>query len=270
MESPINLCLMKIFTEIPEEIIELAFKKRKTFERDYTLDQMVTTYIIHNRVLKMLNLFGGKIKQIFLLPQYMEKLHRELLDAAAATSPFAIYRIPPEVREDLDIIDVLDVQFISQVNLNLQASPFINHSNSMGSFGHAILDSNTGENMYSTSNVEVLNGNLIRLTPPPYALYNYVVTVRLEHDKEFTNLSNNVIDTLADYAVACTKMFIYNKLIVALDKAYVEAGNEISAVKMIVDTYADAAQRCKELEESLQGSCYLDPQMMQKFLPFIL
>ena len=163
MESPINLCLMKIFTEIPEEIIELAFKKRKTFERDYTLDQMVTTYIIHNRVLKMLNLFGGKIKQIFLLPQYMEKLHRELLDNAAATSPFAIYRIPPEVREDLDIIDVIDVQFISQVNLNLQASPFINHSNSMGSFGHAILDSHTSEYMYSVPHTEALNGNLIKL-----------------------------------------------------------------------------------------------------------
>ena len=65
-------------------------------------------------------------------------------------------------------------------------------------------------------------------------------------------------------------MYCYNTLIVEVDKAFVESGYELSSFKMILDTYADAPDRYKELMDQFAGAVQLDPDRIRPLLRYML
>lgn len=270
MNNALNVALMRIHTEIPEEILELMFTKREVWEKDYTVDQMLIEHVIRYRIRTNMNIFGGKIKEILLRPEYMEDMHFNKDDGIVLTGPFSIYRIPPEELEGQDLIDVVQVRYAAQYQSPHVFSQLHGYGNTLSGFGHSILESHTFTNSPPKPNVECLNGNLVRLIPSQRATLVWVLVCRITVDKDFTNLSTSQIDTFAKLAVATTKMIAYNKLIVSLDRAYVEAGQEISAIKMIVDPWSDMATRVQELEDELAGASLLDPKTFLEFAEYMV
>jgi len=270
MINALNIALMRIHTEVPAEILDLMFKSREAFESNYTIDQMLIDRVIRYRVRNNMNIFGGKIKEIFLRPEYEEKLTLDRDDGLFHAGIFSLYRIPPDHREGFDIIHVTQIRYAAQYQSPNILTQMSSYGNNISGMGHAISDSHTFASSPPRPNVECFHGNIIRLTPSQRNDLMWVVHVRLEYDQDFTNLNTSAIDTFADLCVATTKLIAYNKLIVPIDKAFVQSGMEIGAIKMIVDKWSDMDQKCKELEDNLAGAVMLDPKVFLTLAEYML
>lgn len=78
------------------------------------------------------------------------------------------------------------------------------------------------------------------------------------------------MDTFADLCVAAVKSYVYNTLFVPVDRAYVEAGFEISSIKSIIDGYSDSEQRYREMLDQFAGGAQLDPDRVLELAPLIM
>ena len=85
-----------------------------------------------------------------------------------------------------------------------------------------------------------------------------------------TNMASSSIDTFAQMCVAATKSYLYNKLLISVNKAYVEGGYELSEWKMTLDKYADAEDRYQELKKELAGSEMVSPDRCLTLLRYML
>ena len=81
MNNAIDIALMRIHTQVPKEILNLMFRDRDPWEINYTIDQLLLDHVLRYRILKNMNISGGKIKDIFLRPEYREKMHYTKDDA---------------------------------------------------------------------------------------------------------------------------------------------------------------------------------------------
>lgn len=270
MINALNVALVRIHTEIPPEILTMLFKSREPFESNYTIDQMLIDKVIRYRIRTNMNIFGGKIKEIFLRPEYQEKLTMDKDDSYFHTGEFSLYRIPPEQREDLDIIDVVQVRYAAQYQSPHILSQISSYGNNISGMGHAVLDSHTFASSPPRPNAECFHGNIIKLSPSQRNDMMWVVNVRLEYDKDFTNLNTSAIDKFADLCVATTKLIAYTKLVIPINQAVVQSGMEIDAFRNTIEKWSDMDQRCKELEEELAGAMMLDPKTFLSFAEYML
>ena len=243
MNNAIDLALTTITNEIPPDVLIYAFSQRTAEEATWSVQQMVLDKVIQDRVLKDLNVHGGKLKHIVLLPKYREHLRMDVHDAYMHTGPFSLYRIPPEEREGLP-------------NLN--------------TLGQAVLDSHTFASSPPKPNVELLSGDLVKLWPAQHSIIIWVMSCSIAYDKDFTNLNNSSLETFEELCLEATKAWIYNQTIITLDRGYVEAGYEIGELKRTIDTYSDSRQRYRELRDQMAGAMGLDPVRTYELLGYIL
>ena len=231
---------------------------------------MVLEKIIQDRVLKDLNIYGGKIKRIALLPQYREHMAYDQHDAYMHTGPFSLYRIPPEEREGLPIIEVHGLTYRGNY------AGYVPNANgwaggvNLQTLGQAVMDSHTFASSPPKPNVELLSGDLVRLIPSQHSQILWILTCRIAYDESFTNLNTSSLETFQDLCLAATKAWIYTNTIVALDKGYIAAGYEVGEMKRTIDTYSDAAQRYRELKTEMVGAMNLDPGRVHELLAYIL
>lgn len=270
MNNAISIALMRIHTQIPKEILELMFKDREPWESTYTIDQLLIDHVLRYRILKNLNIFGGKIKDIFLRPEYREKLHYTKDDAFFHTGPFSIYRIPVDEREGLDMLEVIEIRYASQYHA-LPAHPYVSsHGTTIAGMGSAILDSHTMANSPPRPLGEVLSGQMIRLSPSQRSELIWVARVKLAHADTFENLNTSALDTFGELAVWTTRLIARTRLVIPVDKAYVQAGYEISEIGKWLSAYENAEEKCRELEEELVGAVNLDPKMLESYFGYML
>ena len=270
MNNAIDLALTTITNEIPPDVLAYAFSTREEEEKTWSVQQMVLDKVIQDRVLKDMNVHGGKLKHIVLLPKYREKLRMDVQDAYMHTGPFSLYRIPPEEREGLPLVEVHGLTYRGNYagyvpNMNGWAGGV-----NLNTLGQAVLDSHTFASSPPKPNVELLSGDLVKLWPAQHSIIVWVMSCRIAYDKDFTNLNTSALETFEELCLEATKAYIYNQTIIALDRGYVESGYEIGEMKRTIDTYADSRQRYRELREQMVGAMGLDMPKMFELLPFLI
>ena len=270
MVNALDNALSHIKLSIPNELIELAFKVREPHETTYPIEQMVLEKIIRGVVRKDANIVGGKLKKIALLPEYLEKMKYNTTDAYMFTGPFSLYRIPPCEREDQAIVDVHGVTYRGSY------AGYVPHANgwaggaNISTVAAGVMDSHTFASAPPRPNVTLLSGDLVRLSPSQHSSIVWIMSCRVGYDENFTNLNPQSVIPFIDLCIAATKMYIYNKLVVPVDKAYIQAGYEIGAMKLELDKYSDAEQRYRELLDQFAGSAQLDNDRLTELLPYLL
>ena len=270
MTNPIDIAIQHIFDEIPEDLLKIAFAKREPWEAVYPLEEMVLNKIIRKRVLKDANIFGGKQKQIVLRPEYMEKLKFNKDDGQMNTGPFSVFRIPPEEREYVPLVDVIGLQWCRNYTGSIYHPAYPSYGTTLTGMGNAVLDAMTFASAPPRPNVTLLSGDLVRLWPSQHSTIVWAMNCKLAYDKDFTNLNTSAILPFADLCVCAVKMYLYRHLKIQIDRAYIEGGYEINEFKTQLDSYQDASQRYNELLTELVGSVNLDPETLKTFLPYVL
>lgn len=270
MNSPLEIALVKIHASIPPEILNYGFSDREVREDIVTIDDMILTKVIRYRVIKDMNIDGGKYKEIVLRREYMEKLTRNRDDSYMHTGKWSVYRIPPAARDGLPIAEVTNLRFRgAYAGYQPYSIGFATGAN-LTTLGQAALDAHTFQSAPPTPNIELLSGDLIKLTPSQHHGTIWAMNCRLCYDDCLTNLNSSAIIPFADLCVLAVKAYIYITKTIALDKAYINGGYAVGQFKTIIDSYADANEKYEEAYTKLAGAMFLDPGRLNAFLPYIL
>lgn len=270
MVNALDIALTRIKLAIPSELLKAAFTVREASEKTYPIEQMILEKIIRGIVRKEANLYGGKQKQIVLLPEYQEKMKFNKSDAFMFTGPFSLYRIPPCEREGQAITDVIGLTYRGNY------AGYIPHANgwaggaNVSTLGANVMDAHTFASHPPRPDVTLLSGDLVRLSPSQHGGVIWILSCKIGYDSNFTNLNPQAVDSFVELCIAATKMYVYNKLVIATDKAFIESGYELSSFKLELDRYQDQADRYRELLKEFSGSVQMDPEAMRSLLPYLL
>jgi hypothetical protein len=270
MNNALDIAKTRIMFEIPYEILTRAFLNGEPWEASYPLEEMIAHKVIRTRVYKDVNIFGGKTKHIVLEQRFREYLQRTPADSRMNTGPYSLYRIPAEEREFCPIIEVHNLTFRGNYAGYVPNTNNWTGGRTFATMGQAILQSHTFSDSPPRPNVELLNGDLVRLSPSQHSAITWVLECRIAYDQQFTNLNTSAMDTFANLCVAATKAYIYNKMVIPMGRAHIESGYELGEFKSIIDSYSDAITRYQELLNDFAGAVMLDPRRLESILPYLI
>ena len=270
MITPLEIALVKIHHSIPKEILEYGFQKRNSYEVTTTIDNLIIEKVIRARVAKDMNVFGGKVKDILLRHEYLEPMAMNIDDAHLHTGKFSLYRIPPEARDNLDIVEVHNVKFWGMYVGNCDPMYANIFGANWNTLANNVLDAHTFSSSPRKPDVTLLSGDLIKIMPSQHAQIRWVLNCRLAYDDCFTNLNTSAIEPFADLCVYAVQAYIYNLVAIPLDRAMINAGYAVNVFKSLIDSYADANQKYKETLDLVAGAMQLDPSRMFELLPYII
>lgn len=270
MHNTLAYTMTEIFHHIPKEILELGFPQH-ALKPPTALSSRIYNEVIVNRVAPRCNLNGGKIKDITLHHTWWERTNNSYHTNIANVGPYAIYRIPPEVRDNLPIIGVNHLSPPSMYgNTGYYGGPPNEAGFDVPQVMDRMLSSHTGHNSIITPSAEVLSGDMIRLDPAMHTHQDWRLSAKIAYDEGFNNLNSSAVESFAHMVIAATKAYIYNALIISLDRGYMMGGAEIGAIKDIISEYRDANERYEELVSQFAGGARLDPNRMKTLLAYML
>lgn len=265
MHSSIQYALSEIHLKIPYEMLKLALWQ---IDRRFhgPIDEEIMAQVIRPHVMLRCNLVGGKYKEIVLKLEYWEPIEIETSSIISNIGPYSIYRIPPEARDNLSLVDVIEVEWPGVQNG--YGIPYSGYyaGNSLMNAAKKLLDSHTFRSSPPKPTVEVLTGDLIRLNPSQHNHQQWVLTCKVCYDDEMTNLDSSATLTFGELCLETMKMYIYNKLYIKTDQAFIEAGAELGTVKSLIEEYKGSEERITELVKEFHGSALFDPLLHKKLL----
>ena len=270
MANAIEAALKEIYAWIPREVLELAFRPR---HRMISLDKCIQDDVIIPKVLYDCNIVAGRETTIVLQAEWVIDSVLPSAYSMYSGSTYCIYRIPPEARENRPIAECTSVTYPGYLygyGNGVGTIPNMSMAgvgNTVGGIACTMMGAMNGSGVVTPTPIR-MSGHEVKLTPITmgYAQnVDWILTCRLAYDKEFTNLNTKAIRPLALLCVTAVKAFIYNKLIVNIDAAYLEGGQELGVVKDIVSSYSDAMSQYQEqLLKFHGGAICRDPEILRK------
>lgn len=273
MNRPLDYAIGKVLMHIPEDVINLAVKKSNyKLHVNNNSNAWIVNEVVQKYVLKDVNLVSGQIKTISMRQSWIEDMPSEHENFAGDDGPYTLFRIPPEYRDNKPINHVLSAQF---PYIAYQSSGIADAS--VTSSGYTIVDAT--ENVVNSWTLAsprnhpvatLLSGDLIKLTPTQYSRQNWLLTVRISYDETFMNMHDSHLRQLAELLLQATRMIIRKELIIDIDRAEVETGMDIGAIKNEIDSYSDASDKYDEALKKFKGSANLDPEYRRRLYTYML
>lgn len=273
MNYPLDHAIMSVASKIPPQILEIALRhSNKKYHQNNNLTEWICNKIINYRVLKDVNLTAGQVKTIILKPSWIESTTRDHEAYAGDDGPWTIYRIPPDVRDNKSISQVMTVQFPYHT---YQSTGIANADVASGGWSlvdqvDQIINSYTNAIPRNHPLVTLMSGDLVKLTPSQYTRQFWLLTCRINYDETFNNLPDSSIRILSDLVLFATRSWIYNNLIVEIDRSVQETGMDIGTIRSIVEGYANAEEQYEEAYLKFRGASVLDPEYRRRLYFYML
>lgn len=259
MANVVEACLRRIYNSIPIDILNVALQPTQLI----TLDSQIQDKIILERVLPDCNIVGGKITKIVLQSDWIEVAEVPTSYMFGSTAGYSIYRIPAQARENKEISSCISVDYPYSFSGNMHMPGLHGGGITAGDIACQVLNSQTWANNIPLPTPIKISGNQVKLTPvslSPIQNLDWVLTCRLMHDQDFTNLNNQAILPLIELVFIATKAFIFNELALKIDTAYIVGGQQLGRFREIVDSYMGANDEYLAALRSFNGAnTVLDP-----------
>lgn len=238
--NPITKALSDIKFRIPKPILEETFIRRRGFDRlglrsPVSLDYRIREEVIDARVMEDVNLVGGQEVTIPLrsvVPEYLPEFK-------------VVFRIPLELTDNRRIMKVYSLIY-GDGGVPTNTTMWTSGASQYVDAASALLASHSPIPNVSNHYIHIIGENTImanmHITPSPQLYLRCV----LEADSEFSHLkpaSIPIFSKLVEYAV---KSYIYNKLIIEIDEAYLTGGQQLGRFMSIVEEYSDAEELYQE------------------------
>lgn len=224
---------------IPIQVLQLAFQDEKPNWRraPISLDERILNAVIKPRVLVDSNLLGGQTIMLSLAglnPSYIDTYT-------------VIYEIPAERLAFRTLISVLSVGYMpynTTFNSLGGGSGIINPNSlsDLSTVANRVADSFSSVPVVSNASVEIVGTNTIMLRDQLRVTNAYLLNCIVENEENLNNINVRSWLTFADLCEHAVKSYIYNKLIIQIDNAYLSGGQELGSVKSYVDTLSDSEQ----------------------------
>ena len=248
---------------IPPPILVTAFANTSGYG-DEDLTFSILSEVIYDRVVPDTEILGGVLKDINLHSEWYEPMTSDIDNV-----PSGIYRVPPQARDNADIVGVVNAT-ISNIRSANPGALYNQGGTTIPIMENKVLQSHTYSNIPNMPIPKARFGNLIQLIPDlPYSS-NMVVTCRLSYDRNLLNLPQSAIMPFAALVVLATKAHIYNTLILRIDELAISRGREVGAIKDIVDRYEDANEQYLEKIQTFRSGAMMSKEQKLRLLEYML
>ena len=236
--NPIQNAIQDLHFTIPSEILNIVFKNTNAFGRQVpiSLDNMILERVIRPRVLLNSNLIGGKESIVRL-----DGIQPECVDDYNL-----VYNIDKKRTGNRTILSVMDVSFIPYDSLygtgavtSFSSMSSVN-TNEVSNISARIMDGVSSIPRVSNSHVELIGENTILITSCYIITQAFFIRCVLSNSDELNELSIRSHPKFTMLCQLAVKSYIYNTLIIQIDRGYLESGMELGAVKAYVETLSDA------------------------------
>lgn len=247
--NPYSAIMSLITLMIPRPILQAAFEPQ---QNGTTLDACIADKIIRRHILPLLGNMTGVTKSIELLDAWREPGTSGGLyefSVLGNQTLAAVYRIPPDARDYLDItfIQKLSAPALysnNAVSLTAGIDPML--GNTVASLSNAVLSSHTLPSTTALHQAELVGDNMIRVRGD-FGTIPYFVEVMLGYDKSFTGLNKGAVMQLAELVLKFTKLYIHTNLSLEMGSAMVISGMSLGEFRETVTRYGEITmEECKE------------------------
>ena len=273
MANALDYALTQVVRNIPAQVLELALRHHNyTTKSTDTLSSFITKEIIENYVVKDCNLTAGRVKTIPLRVGWIESVPSDHAGYAGDDGQYTLFRIPPEARDNMPITMILSIQYPFHQYLGGGTGDL-----QVGTGGYNLTDQiNEILNSYTLSTprnhptADLLDGDLVRLSPSQYAHQSWLMTCRIAYDDQFTSMDISSIPVLGNLVVLATKQWCYMNLRVPIDRAVQETGVDINTISAMVDEWRDVGQLYQEEFTKFRATSNISPDMYRRILPYMI
>lgn len=269
MVNPFQVIMSRVCQNIPKPILQVALKKYNDENHTaYTITSFVQEVFLTRIILPEMNLTGGLLKTIPLRTEWIEHTPGDHAGYAGDDGPYSLFRVPPEARDNKPISCIVSIQY----PYNTYLGGGVNSSD-IGLGGYCLVDQvDEVLNSYTLARprnhptARLLSGDLIRISPSQYSVQNWLMTCRIDFDSSFNNLHHNAVIPLAKATVLAIKHWCHTNLLIDIDRAWMETGQDIGVFKSTIEGWADAKDQYEEAMVELHGSQFMDPQYWKELL----
>lgn len=231
--NPIQYAIDQVMLKIPNDILKIAFVGSLPYGSAIpeSISTRIREQVIERRVRTDCNLIGGHQVDIPLI-----NVPKEFVD------PFNIvYRIPKNLTQGRTITRAISVVFSEGAPIG-RHNRMLGRSSPMLDAAAGVMDSQTPIPTLSSTYVTLVGENVI-LVKDNYSLpRNIFLRCWLENDENMTHLKPNVYRKFAKLVLYATQSYIYNQLVVTMDRGVLSSGVEIGRIREIIDEYRDAEE----------------------------
>ena len=231
-----------ISSAIPIEILELAFPKK--FPLDATkLDERILTQFLRPVVMLDMSLIGGVQTLIDISQCTMTAVDRTDITYMGSF----IITVPKSLTANRPIVSVYSIVSGQSVYQNSAYTPPC--MSSLVYEGRKLMGTQIPNNIVQTARLEIVRENQVLVEAYPQDLYGGMLSCSIANNAMLENIQPPYYMAVAEMFTIGLKMYIYNTLRVKLDKGFLYAGHDLSIIKDIVDSYADAQEQYQELRK---------------------
>lgn len=237
--NPVSKALDEIKYRIPKEILTEAFMDPVSNWRNapISLDEMMLNQVIRPRVLYDCDLVGGVIAIVSL-----ENLQPYLPDNFTY-----VYTIPKSRTQNRSIISVLSVNYLPYAGAYLNAGGGYGGmggvgSNLVTSASQRVSDSHSPVPAISVAYVDLVGENTIMFRDQYRVTQAYFIRCILANEENLNNLNPRSYIAFAKLCELAIKSYIYNKMLIKIDQAYLEGGQELGAFKAYIESLSDSEE----------------------------
>jgi len=261
--SAIKYGLERVMREIPSEILHMAFlRKSSFFGIETTLEQQITDLVIKKIVLRDTNIIGGITVTISLDKCDITYYEKNM------TNHNMVIKVPYRVTNKKKILEPLSLvgNVTNDSGYNVSNNPILNGLSNK--FYH---DASIGSK-FVTSNLELIAPNTILVYEESDMITNGYLKVVVENNENLTNISTRSYLNFGELCVLAAKQFIYNKLVIDLDKGALYGGHEIGKIGDIISGYESATEEYNTfIKEKWQKTLFMNDKVaMSDYLKTIV
>lgn len=227
---------------IPPEVLERAFydiDEHKNLNMQNLIHHLQDE-VIYKFLLPAMNTVGGKR---MIIP--LNSVEPTVRGMGSATDRFTrIYRVPKSLTQGRSIITALSISYGAYMNVGSVA----NTTGSSQLLGAAdqLVNSVNGPHVNSTSNISLIGDNIIMIRDAIQMYGGVNLECYLEHDPTLADIQPRLYQVFTEIVILAIKAYIYNKLVISMDMAFIHAGRELGVMSEIIKGYADAQEMFME------------------------
>jgi len=218
---------------IPYDILNLTFvEDDDRINNMISIDDRILNGILRPRVLVDCNIMGGIEARVPLGGCTISWM----------TNREFIVEVPKELTNGKSIITALGL--VSNV-IYTQTTQFSDMP-AVASAGINMMNNLNTETVVQTSRLELIGDNIIVVQDPNIHLMNGILRCMVENSPNMENINPRSYNTFSKLCILGVKSYIYNTLLIKLDKGYLYGGHELGVIKDIVDSYSGAEEEYQE------------------------
>jgi hypothetical protein len=231
--QPLQRALSVVKFSIPRAVLAYTFQEFNNGWRQNpaSLDEQMLLQCIRPRILVDCDLVGGIEVFISLSGLPYETFNDYIF----------VYHIPKERTMGRSILSPLSVGYVenvtSMINSGLNYSPIRQDSVIAAT---AVLNSFSSFPILSTAELQLIGENTVMIRNQSNIVNMNILRCVMSNSEDLNDLQLRSIPAFTQLCVLGVKSYIYNKVIVELNKGELSGGQELGVFKEIISTYADA------------------------------